>query len=143
MCTLYDLLQEQASENVFVGSVTSVVKSMNVSHVYFTRLPRMLEQLGCIERQTKGAGGKPGVIVLFHRPTLDEYMTTYKKQHLTRSPTLDTIKAAIETTNRRLPSIDLPRWIQSVEMKLSELEARIAELETPDTMGGESIASET
>ena len=141
MCTLYDLLVEKSVDNVFIGSVTALVTSMNVSHAYYTRLPRLLVQLGCIERQSKGAGGKPGVVVLFRRPTLDEYLTTYKRKHLTRSPQLDTIKAAIETTNRRLPSIDIPRWMQSVEVKLSELEARVVELETSDTKGGTSIAS--
>jgi len=143
LCTLYDLLSEKAEEKVFVGSITQVVKSMNVSHVYHSRLPRLLVQLGCIEWKQKGSGKRAGIIVLNQRPTIDDYRITYKRAHLTRSPRLDTIQAAIETTNRRLPNIDLPRWIQSVEVKLSELEARIVELETPGTEGEDDIASQT
>lgn len=143
LTTLYDLLSEQAKDGVFTGSITRVAKSMNVSHQYHSRLPRLLVQLGCIDWKVKGAGARPGEIVLLARPTLSQYNSTYKRKHLTRSATIDNIKAAIETTNRRLPSIDLPRWIESVEMKLVDFEARLAALETPTelTEGGTDLAS--
>jgi hypothetical protein len=141
LTTLYTLLSEQATDNVFIGSITNVVQSMNISGVYKSRLPGILVSMGCITRVRKGVGIRPGEIVLNHLPDLETYTYTYKRKRLTSSKNLDTLRGAVEATNRRLPNVDLARWITSVEQQLAEMRQRLDELETRNTEGGNSLAS--
>ena len=141
LTTLYNLLQEQAVDGVFTGSLTAVAKSMNVSHVYHTRLPATLERLGCIERKSKGAGVRPGQIVLIAPPTLDDFLYIYKRVHLTPTAKLDTMRASLKAMERRMGNIDLPRWIASVEAQLVDMRQRLDALEAHNTEGGNDLAS--
>lgn len=141
LTALYNELSERAEKGTYVGSMKTVLDPLNVSHVYYTRLPMLLEKLGCIDWVQKGVGRKPGQVVLIREPSLDDYLVKAKDKRLTTNAAIDSIRASVTATNRRLGNIDLPRWIASVEEQLVSMRQRLDALEAQQTEGGNDLAS--
>lgn len=128
---LYGRLESHAQDGVFEGSKVKIFREMKVSGGYYPRLYRMLSDMGCIEQTRKGTSAYPSLITLFHPPELDTYTSTYKRsrKRLTQKTDVAILRQQVETVARRLPQVDIDKYIVSFDTRLSDLEARIAALE--------------
>ena len=128
MNKMYLYLDDNATENVFEGSKVEAFRALKISQAYYTPVFDSLTELGCIEQVQRGNSGRPSRIVLHKPPDLDEFNERYTKLLTTPKPH-DTLQQQIDDVRRRLPDIDLNSYIVSLDNRLTDIEARLSEVE--------------
>lgn len=125
---LWETMYQQAHgaagvAGIFEGSLTQAYDASKLSRTHYTRLYRLLAEMGCIVIERKGRRDMPGRVVLRTRPTLDEYMKLYDSP-LTNSTGsgIVALEQRIVQLEGRLPEIDIKQAFLEIEQRLSKLE---------------------
>jgi hypothetical protein len=119
---LYEALERESVDGEFVGSKTRVYESTGLSMKYYPHLWALLTQMGCIEQTHRGNPQQPTRIKVYDPPSLDRYEAANDTVVLTRGDSLDTLRAKVKSIEERMPSIDLNRFLYSLDTRLKEIE---------------------
>src|SRR5262245_27683142 len=101
---LYESLEAEAVDGIFVGFLTQKFKDLGVSESYSLKLYGLLYKIGWIELIQRGQTGHPSRVRLIKPPTLDDYTNSYLPEAKSRASLLEQRVTLLE---RRLPNIDL------------------------------------
>jgi len=136
MKQLYAAMERRAEDGMFVGSTVEVFRNAlpTASSSAYVRLFDLLEVAGFAQRLERGNRYKPSTVKLIKTPSWDEFKSLdASKIDLTKPPSSATLANRLSLVERRLPSIDLPRYIENLEGRFSLLESRVKELEGRDS----------
>jgi hypothetical protein len=135
---LYEHMSVQSTpgrpgEHIFTGSVTDEFRKLNVAQGEYSRLLRALKETGSVEVIQRGNAGRPSIVRLLHAPKLEEIT---QLTELTPAGKPGKLEQRVENVERRLPDIDLNRYIVSLGSRLDDIERRLTSIES-----GGNIAS--
>lgn len=100
---------------------------MGQSH--YTKVFHYLSEMGCIVEEKRGSRMAPSIVKLIHPPSLDDFNAVYEsKGALTLPKSRATLQSELEILQRRLPDIDLPSYLASLDAKLAKLEVEVERL---------------
>jgi hypothetical protein len=130
----YDQLVKQAEPEevnghqllVFRGYLTHVYRTLDIPNAYYTVISSKLEKIGSVTKIITGARGVPSVLVLHHRPSMEEWRAVAPgrlKEDLTGDTEFDKLRHEIENIKRALGGLDVAGALLNIENRLQALEA--------------------
>lgn len=113
----------------WTGLLTAACNSVGIPVGVGTKVLTMLAHGGCIEIAQRGVKGHPSVVILNKPPTADIWAEIGRADYLTRPPTAATLDQSLQNFLNRLGGLDIVESFRNHEKRISELEAKIAELD--------------
>lgn len=129
LCTrLYHLYERESKDGVWEGSKTSVFSELNVSVGYYSMVNRMLVDMGCVTQEQRGNSHRGSRLQLHKPPTRDLYdvaLDTRASLATLQGDERDELAQRVSVLESRMPDIDLPSFIVSLDERLGALHDRV------------------
>ena len=127
--SMYDELAKNAIKNsdghLWEGRITMTFSNLGISNSHYSKVMNTMYEVGSIEQVRRGARSVPSLIRLHKRPTEDDLARGLGLQDspLTAATPHDKLSQRVSVLEGRLQGIEIAKWIQLTEQRITKLEA--------------------